>query len=65
MLDAIERVEICVRTELVYRLAHAQGPFGHGDPNNLPGLGPDEHAKFIIGDRMGVPDDWRDSPIWK
>ena len=28
VLDAIERVEICIRTELVYLLAHTQGPFG-------------------------------------
>lgn len=48
VLDAIERVEICIRTELVYRLAHAQGPFGYSDSTNLPGLEPDEHAKFIL-----------------
>jgi len=47
VLDAIERVEICVRSELVYRLAHEQGPFGYLDSVNLPGLGADEYAKFI------------------
>jgi abortive infection bacteriophage resistance protein len=31
----------------VYRLAHAQGPFGYLDCANLPGLKPDEHAAFI------------------
>lgn len=48
VLDAIERVEICIRTELVYRLAHAQGPFGYLDSTNLPGLQLDEHAKFVL-----------------
>ena len=47
VLDAIERVEICVRTELVYRLAHAQGAFGYQNPSNLPGFAPDEYEKFV------------------
>jgi len=47
VLDAIERVEVCVRTELVYLLAHAQGPFGYLDPANLPGLAADTHSDFI------------------
>jgi abortive infection bacteriophage resistance protein len=46
VLDAIERIEVCVRTELVYLLAHAQGPFGYLDPANL-GLSPDTRADFI------------------
>ena len=47
VLDAIERVEVCVRTELVYQLAHRQGPFGYRVAANLPGLKPDEHIEFI------------------
>lgn len=47
VLDAIERVEICVRSELVYRLAHEQGPFGYLDAANLPGLDAAEYARFI------------------
>lgn len=47
VLDAIERVEICVRSELVYRLAHEQGAFGYLDKANMPGLGADEYATFI------------------
>ena len=36
-LDAIERVEVRIRTELVYVLAHAQGPFGYcASSNQLP-----------------------------
>jgi abortive infection bacteriophage resistance protein len=47
VLDAIERVEVCIRTELVYLLAHAQGPFGYLDPANLPGLSVEKHAEFL------------------
>jgi len=38
VLDAIERVEISVRTGLVYRLAHAHGPFGYLECSCLPCL---------------------------
>lgn len=47
VLDAIERVEVCVRTELVYLLAHSQGPFGYVDVANVPGMSSDDHAKFL------------------
>ncbi len=43
VLDAIERIEVAVRTRFVYHFVHAQnssgqpfGPFGHLDPQNLP-----------------------------
>jgi abortive infection bacteriophage resistance protein len=42
VMDAIERVEICLRAELVYCLAHEQGPFGYLDPANLPNLSSEE-----------------------
>lgn len=38
LLDVIERIEVGVRTQLIYRFAHAHGAFGHLEPNNLPGL---------------------------
>lgn len=38
MLDAIERAEVAVRTQLVYHFAHAHGPFGHCDEKTLPNL---------------------------
>lgn len=47
VMDAIERVEICLRTELVYNLAHEQGPFGYAARANLPYLSADKHTKFI------------------
>ncbi len=43
LLDAIERIEVAVRTRLVYHFVHFSnaagqtlGPFGHLDPRNLP-----------------------------
>jgi len=38
LLDAIERVEVAVRTRLVFHFTHAYGPFGYLEPENLPGL---------------------------
>ena len=35
IMDAIERVEIAVRTRLTYQLAHAYGTFGHLQPANF------------------------------
>lgn len=47
VLDAVERVEIRIRTDLVYTLAHAQGAFGYLDGANLPGLNAQQHADFL------------------
>ena len=38
LLDAIERVEVAIRTQLVYHFAHAHGAFGHCHEGNLPNL---------------------------
>ncbi|HEY8961621.1 MAG TPA: Abi family protein [Luteolibacter sp.] len=46
-LDAIERIEVAVRTRLVYTFTHRHGPFGHLDDQNLP--------KLKIGDYL----EWR------
>jgi abortive infection bacteriophage resistance protein len=35
VIDAIERLEICLRTRISYRLAHTYGCFGHEDPRNF------------------------------
>ncbi len=35
VLDAIERVEIAVRTQFTYHIGHTYGPFGHTDQNNF------------------------------
>lgn len=38
LLDAIERIEVAVRTRFVYRFAHKYGAFGHLEKANLPNL---------------------------
>ena len=38
VMDAVERAEVAVRTQLIYHFAHRYGPFGYLDPKNLPEL---------------------------
>jgi abortive infection bacteriophage resistance protein len=38
LLDAIERIEVAVRTRLVFHFVHRHGPFGYTEPLNLPGF---------------------------
>jgi len=38
LLDAIERIEVAVRTRLVYHFVQAHGPFGYLEERNLPGF---------------------------
>jgi abortive infection bacteriophage resistance protein len=38
LLDAIERIEVAVRTRVVYNFVINHGPFGHLEPKNLPGF---------------------------
>lgn len=47
VLDAVERIEIFVRTQLAYELAEAHGAFGFLDRNNLPGLNDQNYDLFI------------------
>ena len=49
LLDAIERVEVAIRTQLTYHFAHAYGAFGHCNEGNLP--------KLSVGDYI----EWRES----
>jgi len=46
-LDAIERVEISVRTNLVYYHSHRYGAWGYTCHENLPGLTEDQFADLI------------------
>ncbi|MDR3228177.1 MAG: Abi family protein [Puniceicoccales bacterium] len=46
-LDAIERIEVAVRSRLVFHFVHAHGAFGHLDNKNLPRFKPDEHANWL------------------
>ena len=43
-LDAIERIEVSVRTKAVYYFSHAHGPFGYCDVGALPKL---ENSKYL------------------
>ena len=46
LLDAIERVEVALRTRLVYNFVHKYGAFGYLDKNNLPNLTQDQYDNF-------------------
>lgn len=52
VLDAIERVEIAVRTNLVYTFVHQYGPFGYTIPENLPELELQQHVDFL--EKFGI-----------
>ncbi|MBX3179778.1 MAG: Abi family protein [Candidatus Hydrogenedentes bacterium] len=47
VLDAIERTEVYVRTAMVYRHAHAFGPFGYTVPANLPNLNRNQFGRLL------------------
>lgn len=47
VLDAIERVEIAVRTQIVNRNSLQYGPFGYLDRAKLPGLSVDAHRNLL------------------
>lgn len=47
IMDGIERIEVSVRTQLIYALAHATQAFGYTEPKNLPGLTADEHSRLL------------------
>jgi abortive infection bacteriophage resistance protein len=47
VMDAIERVEIALRTQVVNRFTLQYGPFGYLDRANLPGLTVDEHRRLL------------------
>ena len=48
VMDAIERIEIAVRSLLAYHHAHKHGAFAYAlDPASLPKLSPDEYHAFL------------------
>ena len=47
VMDAIERVEVAVKTRLANHLALAHGPFAHLDRRNLPNLQPGDHRRLL------------------
>lgn len=47
VLDAIERIEVYIRTQLAYQLAKATNPFGFLEHQNLPRFSPEEYSRFM------------------
>jgi len=48
VLDAIERLEVSVKTNTAYHFSHKYGCFGFLDLNNLPKMSEDEHKNWLI-----------------
>lgn len=50
MMDAIERIEVTVRTQLAYHHSHhCHDPFAYAtDPKTLPGISSLERARFLV-----------------
>lgn len=46
MLDVIERIEVAVRTRLVFHFAHSHGPFGYLDARHLPKLKIEDYLEW-------------------
>ena len=47
VLDAIERIEIAVRTNLIYLHTHKYGAFGYSNPATIPNLRAPDHNDFL------------------
>ena len=48
VMDAIERIEICVRTQLAYQHSHQHGPMAYAvNAATLPNLNSSKYAEFI------------------
>jgi|SRR5882672_1867868 len=78
LIDAIERVEVAVRTSLIHTLALQGGPFVHVSVGNFPNVPTDQHRRFIDDLRddaqrssevfvehfKSTYDEFPDLPIW-
>lgn len=55
IMDALERVEVGVRTQLIYHFSHKYGAFGYCQRDNFPKLEPERFDKWIkeIRDEAG------------
>jgi abortive infection bacteriophage resistance protein len=47
LMDAIERVEIGIRTSIIYHHSHKYGPFGYTAPVYLPNLDNKQYSSFM------------------
>lgn len=48
VIDAVERMEIAIRTDIVYEFSLQYGPFGYKEKNNFPGLSTASHNQLLI-----------------
>ena len=66
VMDAIERVEVALRSALVNGLTLRFGPFAHLDPRAFPGINPDDHRRLLDDLRDGAQrsSDYPDLPLW-
>ena len=78
VMDAIERVEIAIRTTLVTELAMRHGAFAHVNPKNFPSAHTARHARFLeelrseaqrsrerfVDHFKATYDEFPDLPIW-
>lgn len=48
MLDAIERIEVAIRTKLVYAHAHEHGPFGYTHHESIPKLNQGDYLNWRL-----------------
>ncbi|MFC2149567.1 Abi family protein [Candidatus Auribacterota bacterium] len=47
VMDAIERFEVSIKTQLIYALAHSTGAFGYANSVNFPKLSSEKHERLI------------------
>lgn len=78
VMDAIERVEVAIRTVLLTELAMVGGPFVHLDAGRFPGVRPEKHTRFVdslreeaqrsnevfVAHFRSTYDEFPDLPIW-
>ncbi|MBU4348575.1 Abi family protein [Patescibacteria group bacterium] len=46
VMDAIERFEVSIKTQLIYELSHSYGAFGYASSDNFPKLSSKEHKRL-------------------
>jgi len=47
VMDAIERFEVSIKTQLIYAFAHSTGAFGYAELNNFPNISSEKHERLI------------------
>ncbi len=47
VMDAIERFEVSIKTQLIYAMAHATGAFEYTNPKDFPNLSSKDHRRLI------------------